>query len=318
MSKKRIFDIIQVGNISDLPSRTFDILLSIVIVLNISATFMQTFETLSPYKTILDAVETVTVVCFIAEYILRIWTAEYLYPNESKSRAVIRFLYSFDGIVDLLSIVPLFALSGVVAFRMLRVVRIFHLFRINAYMDSFLVIKTVLWEKRNQIVSSVLLVLILMLASSMCIYSVEHEVQPEQFANAFSGLYWSMSTLLTVGYGDLYPITTLGKALTMVIELLGVGLVAIPTGIISAGFVEQYSKAAQDRDDPSKGVELQTVYVDIDSRWLGCTAEEMRDKDQVVLVMIQRGSSKLIPDETYRVQMGDALIVHRLTSESLV
>jgi voltage-gated potassium channel len=73
-------------------------------------------------------------------------------------------------------------------------------------------------------------------------YSAEHEAQPEQFQNAFSGIWWSMSTLLTVGYGDIYPITIIGKCMAIVIAFLGVGVVAIPTGIISAGFVEQYQK----------------------------------------------------------------------------
>ena len=124
----------------------------------------------------------------------------------SKSRATIRFLVSFDGIVDLLTIIPAFFLSGFVIFRMLRVARVFHLFRLNAKYDSFNVITTVLYEKRNQIISSVFIVLILMLASSLCMYSVEHDAQPEVFRNAFSGIWWSMSTLLTVGYGDFYAL----------------------------------------------------------------------------------------------------------------
>ncbi len=151
-------------------------------------------------------------------------------------------MVSFDGVVDILTIVPVFFLSGFVIFRMLRVARIFHLFRLNARYDSFNVITTVLYEKRNQIISSVFIVVILMLASSLCMYSVEHDAQPEVFRNAFSGVWWSMSTLLTVGYGDIYPITTLGRLMAICIAYLGVGVVAIPTGIISAGFVEQYQR----------------------------------------------------------------------------
>ena len=84
--------------------------------------------------------------------------------------------------------------------------------------------------------------LVLMLASSLCMYSVEHDAQPEVFQNAFSGIWWSMSTLLTVGYGDIYPVTTIGRVMAICIAFLGVGAVAIPTGIIGAGFVEQYQK----------------------------------------------------------------------------
>ena len=81
-----------------------------------------------------------------------------------------------------------------------------------------------------------------MVASSLCMYSMEHEAQPDKFKNAFSGIWWSTSTLLTIGYGDIYPVTVGGKIMAIVISFLGVGMVAIPTGIISAGFVESYTK----------------------------------------------------------------------------
>ena len=79
-------------------------------------------------------------------------------------------------------------------------------------------------------------------------YSLEHEAQPEVFKNAFSGIWWSVSTLLTVGYGDIYPVTVLGKMFSIIITFLGVGMVAIPTGILSAGFVEQYSLIKKSTD----------------------------------------------------------------------
>ena len=84
--------------------------------------------------------------------------------------------------------------------------------------------------------------LVLMLSSSLCMYSLENRAQPEVFTNAFSGIWWAASTLLTVGYGDIYPVTTIGKIFGIFIAFLGVGMVAIPTGIISAGFVDQYSR----------------------------------------------------------------------------
>ena len=124
----------------------------------------------------------------------------------SKSRATIRFLVSFDGIVDLLTIIPAFFLSGFVIFRMLRVARVFHLFRLNAKYDSFNVITTVLYEKRNQIISSVFIVLILMLASSLCMYSVEHDAQPEVFRNAFSGIFSPSVTVIFTRSQHLLPV----------------------------------------------------------------------------------------------------------------
>ena len=284
--KRRIFDIIQIGNREDIPSRIFDVCLVAVILLNILTMFLETFEELAPWHSVFETVELVTVILFCVEYILRIWTAEYLYPGESRGRAIWKFLWSYDGIIDLLTILPFFFLSGFVVFRMLRVVRIFHLFRINNQYDSFNVIKSVLYEKRNQIASSVFIILTLMLASSLFMYSVEHEAQPENFRNALSGIWWSVSTMLTVGYGDIYPVTVLGRAMAIVITFLGVGVVAIPTGIISAGFVEQYSK--MQHETPDLASMLTTITVGMDSAWIGKKVEDIEKEFDLDIVLVKR------------------------------
>lgn len=312
--KKRIFDIIQIGQTGDLISRLFDFFIVIVILLNILMMFLETFDSMAPYIDIIHAIEYLTLIVFIVEYALRIWTAEYLFPGVSKGKAVFEFVTSFDGIIDLLTILPFFFLSGFVAFRMLRVVRIFHLFRVNTKYDSFNVIRSVLYEKRNQLASSVFIILMLMLASSLCMYSAEHEVQPENFKNAFSGIWWSVSTMLTIGYGDIYPLTTLGKFMAVVISFLGVGVVAIPTGIISAGFVEQYNKAQNSSFDLD--VSLHSVIVDIDSVWLGKSTEELKKEFGIITVLVKRDGDVMMPNSDYRVAMKDALIVHPMDESS--
>ena len=306
--RRRVFDIIQIGNRSDLASRSFDIFIVITILLNIIVTFLQTFKTLAPLHPTFDAIEAVTILIFCVEYALRIWTSRYLFPGESPWTCVRKFLLSYVGIIDLLTILPFFFLSGFVAFRMFRVVRIFHLFRINANYDSFNVIKSVIYEKRNQLASSVFIIFVLILAASMCMYSAENEAQPEYFQNAFSGIWWSVSALLTVGYGDIYPITTLGRILAIIISFLGVGVVAIPTGIISAGFVEQYSKAANSTVSLEMGTS--SVVVDIDSSWIGHSVEEIREGFHCIIILIQRGDAVFMPSESYRVALKDALIVY--------
>ena len=165
--KKRIFEIIQIGRNDDLASRLFDILIVVTIMANILIIFLETFSELSPFYPFFSRVETVTIIIFCVEYALRIWTADQLYPDVKKGKAIVQFLLSFDGVIDLLTILPFFFLSGFVAFRMLRVVRIFHLFRVNAKYDSFHVITTVLNEKKDQILSSVFIILVLMLESSL-------------------------------------------------------------------------------------------------------------------------------------------------------
>ena len=304
INKRRIFDIIQIGNRSDLPSRAFDVVLAVNIVVNILVLFAQTFDSLEFLEPVLGVLEALTISFFIIEYILRIWTAGYLYPEESYGTAVKRFLLSFDGVVDLLTILPAAFLSGFVAFRMLRVVRIFHLFRINTTYDSFNVIKAVLYDKRNQLAFSLFIILILMLAASLFMYGVEHDAQPDVFRNAFSGIWWSVSTLLTVGYGDIYPITPLGKGMAIVIAFLGVGTVAIPTGIISAGFVEQYTKL-QSSSSSQEQISLHTVLIEIDSAWIGKTMDQIYAATSVRIVMIERDGKRIVPQPGTVIRLGD-------------
>lgn len=306
--KQKVFNIIQIGDKSNLISRAFDIFITITIVCNIVVTFMQTFDQLAWMSGFFNVMEYVTVTIFCVEYLLRIWTADYLFPECNRIQARFKFIISFDGIVDLLTIIPAFFLSGFVIFRMLRVARIFHLFRLNAKYDSFNVITTVLYEKRNQIISSVFIVLILMLASSLCMYSVEHDAQPEVFRNAFSGVWWSMSTLLTVGYGDIYPITTLGRIMAICIAYLGVGVVAIPTGIISAGFVEQYQRKSNIsalKDEDIK--EIAEVLVDTTNA--GKTVEELEESSGVTVFLVLRDDLSILPQKDMVLKVNDIIVI---------
>ncbi|MEM5780126.1 MAG: ion transporter, partial [Lawsonibacter sp.] len=245
--RKRVFEIIEIATAEDRASRMYDICNILSILINLVVSVMYTFEELrTQYGPWLLTIEEVTVAFFALDYCLRLWTAKFLRPSLPKSKAFWKYVFSFNGIVDILSFLPyylpVFFPAGAVAFRIFRIVRIFRLFRINAYYDSLSVITEVIASKRQQLFSSVFILLVLMLASSLCMYSLEHEAQPDVFSNAFSGLWWSVSTLLTIGYGDIYPITPTGQTLSIFITFLGVGMVAIPTGIISAGFVDQYSR----------------------------------------------------------------------------
>ena len=306
--KRKVFNIIQIGDKSNQLSRMFDIFITVVIFSNILVMFLQTFEELSFLFDFFHVIEILTILVFCVEYVLRIWTADYLYPGKSEFRSRLRFVVSFDGIIDLLTILPFFFLSGMVIFRMLRVARIFHLFRLNARYDSFNVITTVLYEKRNQIISSVFIVLILMLASSLCMYSVEHDSQPEVFRNAFSGIWWSMSTLLTVGYGDIYPITTLGRVMAICIAYLGVGAVAIPTGIISAGFVEQYRRKSSLSNIRDADIhEIAEIFVD--RNYAEKSVEEVEEDHQITIFLILREDLSILPQKDTVLKLNDIIVI---------
>lgn len=308
--KKKIFDIIQIGDKSNLASCIFDIFIVINIFANIIVMILQTYDEFQAGYFAFRIIEFVTTVVFLIEYILRIWTADYLYPNLSKGKARVRFLLSFDGIVDLFTIIPVFFLTGFIAFRMLRVVRIFHLFRLNAKYDSFNVITSVLLEKKNQILSSIFIILILMLSSSLCMYSAEHDAQPEVFRNAFSGLWWAVNTILTIGYGDITPITVIGKIMAILIAFLGVGAVAIPTGIISAGFVERYTKDQNITDYRNYDLE-DIMEIKVSNTLTGRSINDIHKTDNLEIYLVMRDDLKLIPSDNLVLKKDDIIIAKK-------
>jgi voltage-gated potassium channel len=136
---------------------------------------------------------------------------------------------------------------GVRAFRLVRLLRIF---KLNRYSDALAAIGGVFRRKAQQIVASIFFVSIILVLASLLIYYAEHDAQPEQFENAFSGLWWAVATLTTVGYGDIYPITPIGRFLGAIIAILGIGMVAVPTSILSAGFMEKLEQHAAAKQDP--------------------------------------------------------------------
>ena len=309
--RRRLFEIIQLGNKEDKPSTACDYIIVITILLNLAILIINTFDFSNNIQVYLDIIEAVTVVIFIIEYVLRIFTADFRYPSRGPIESRIYFIFSLEGLIDLLALLPYFLLmlpAGIVAFRILRVFRVFHLFRINAQYDAFNVVIDVLRDKKEQIFSSVILIFILMLASSVAIYSLEHEAQPEAFSNAFSGMWWSVSTLLTVGYGDIYPITIAGRIFTIITAFLGVGMVAIPTGIISAGFVERYTRLKSLTGEiAGEDMKLSMINLERDHPWVGKKVRELELKDETILVCIVRDGKPIVPKGNTMIHADDLI-----------
>lgn len=173
---------------------------------------------------------------------MRVWTSDLLYSNCSPLNSRFKYVFSFMALIDLFAILP-FYIPFIIPIdlrilRMIRIVRLFRVFKVNRYTRALSTIGNVFKNKKSQLLSSVFVVVLLMIVASVLMYNVENEAQPEAFSNAFSALWWAVATLTTVGYGDIYPVTVLGKILSGIIAVLGIGLVAVPTGIISAGFIE--------------------------------------------------------------------------------
>ena len=313
--RKRLFHIIEVGSDFDEHSRWYDYENAGAIILNLIVTILSTFdEVRAVCGTMLIVVEQITILFFIQDYIFRLWTAKYMYEAFPEWKAIVKYVISMRGLVDLFSFLPeflpFFFPGGTVAFRMIRIIRIFRLFRINYYFDSLSVIAAVVRNRKQQLMSSMFIIGVLMLAASLCMYSIEHEAQPEVFSNAFSGIWWAASTLLTVGYGDIYPITALGKLFGIFITCLGVGVVAIPTGIISAGFVEQYTEM---KNAVHVGTEKDMQFIKVplkeNDRWVGKRVCELLLPQGVIMAMIKRGEHSIIPRGDFLLQEGDIVII---------
>lgn len=241
----RTYEILEVARPNDTASRVVDIFLMSLILINVSFIVADTFELPPLAVKISNIVEIVSVVIFSLEYILRVWSADHAYPELPPLLSSLRFMVSFAAIIDLVSLLPSYISvisANFMVLRMLRVLRLLRAFKLNRYTHALRDIGEVFRKKASQLISSMLVVAFLILISAVLMYDAEHEVQPEVFENAFSGLWWAIVTVTTVGYGDMRPITPVGRVMGGVIALLGIALVAVPTGIITAGFSEQISR----------------------------------------------------------------------------
>ena len=274
--KRGVFEVIQPSSDATgrrrVVSAIFDSMILALIVFSVLSVFICTFSIPDWLFRILIRIEFVSIIIFTIEYALRIWTANLLYPKLNPIRARIRYVTSPMAIIDLISILPvilpfLHLYKHLVGVRVFRLVRLLRIFKLNRYSDALAAIGDVFRNKAQQMIASIFFVFIILILASLLIYYAEHDAQPEQFGNAFSGLWWAVATLTTVGYGDIYPITALGRFLGAIIAILGIGMVAVPTSILSAGFMEmlegntsgQNSKTNPPRDQAPAGAEAESA-----------------------------------------------------------
>lgn len=248
--KTRVHEIIEPAASGDTASRVVDIIIMGLIFINVVMVIVDTFDIAASVRSIMDTVETFSVIAFTIEYAVRLWTADLSFPKLHPARARVKYIFSFQAIVDFIALLPFYLPFifpvNLVVLRVFRVFRLLRIFKVNRYTHALATIGAVFKNKASQLISSMLVVALLMVIASVLMYNVEHDVQPDVFDNALSGLWWAVATLTTVGYGDIYPITPFGKILSAVIALLGIGLVAVPTGIITAGFSEQIEHGSDD------------------------------------------------------------------------
>ena len=247
MNKKRIFEILGDESDNDLVSKYFNIFILILIVLNVSMVILGTVESLSNrYSSFFYNFELFSVVIFSIEYILRIWSCTILEKYQHPVYGRIKFIFSPLSLIDLFAILP-FYLPLIVnldlrGLRVLRLFRMFRLFKMGRYLESLQIIGYVFKSKKEQIILTGITIFLLLLFSSSLLYVVENEAQPEKFSSIPQSMWWGTAALTTVGYGDSYPITPIGRILGSIIAIMGIGIFAMPAGILASGFSESIKK----------------------------------------------------------------------------
>jgi voltage-gated potassium channel len=247
MNKKRVLEILSRSNGDDKVSMYCDRALSGLILLNLLAVSLESVDQLSAqYANLFWAFELFSVTIFSCEYVLRIWSSDANIDKDGGTSARRRFgyIFSFTGLIDLIailpSILPLFL--GQVDLRWLRVLRLVRLLKISHYSTALEDLISAIREERSAFGAALYLFCIALFVSSALMYVVEHEVQPENFSSIPTTMWWSMITLTTVGYGDVSPMTSLGKLVGALTAVMGICVVALLTGIVATAFANQVAR----------------------------------------------------------------------------
>lgn len=212
-------------------SKSFAIFIQFLIVFSVITFSIETLPSLRPQtRVVLNSIEVFCVSVFTLEYLARIYVAD----------KKLKFIFSFFGLIDFFAILPFYLSFGVDlrSLRVLRLFRIFRLLKLVRYNKAMRHFTQAMLMAKEQIILFMAITLVLIYFAAVGIYYFENEAQPEYFSSIFDSLWWSIVTLTTVGYGDVYPITVGGRIFTFFILLIGLGIVAIPTGIISSSLTK--------------------------------------------------------------------------------
>lgn len=250
--KQRIYHILSVSKKTGDISWYFDAFIITLIILNVIAIVLESIKALRlEYQSAFYFFELFSVVVFSIEYILRVWTANLNPAFQNPITGNIRYACTPLAIIDLLAFLPFylpFFGADLRLLRILRIFRIFRLFKIARYVTALALIGKVVKQKKEELVISLIFTVFLLLITSTLMYYVENEAQPESFSSIPETMWWGIATLTTVGYGDVYPVTALGRFLGGVIAIIGIGLFALPTGILASGFSEELSRNKEKND----------------------------------------------------------------------
>jgi voltage-gated potassium channel len=227
--RKRLYEIIEVAKDGDLVSTFYDVLMLCTIVISTIPLAFKTTNTLFQY------IDAVTTVIFIIDYVFRWMTADHK-MHKGGVKPFIKYPFTPMAIIDLISILPGVTIlsDGFRLFRLFRIFRTFRVFKAFRYSKSILIIVRVIKNSKEALLAVCTLALGYIIVSALIVFNVE----VDSFDTFFDAIYWATVSLTTVGYGDIYPVTTAGRIITMISSIFGIAIVALPAGIITAGYMD--------------------------------------------------------------------------------
>ena len=218
-------------------------IIAALILVNVAALILGSIEQVRASNgPTLAIIEITTVALFTLEYVLRAWSITAAQGYQRPVIGRLRYLVTFFALVDLISILPLYASLIGANLKVVSAARMLRLFKFGRYSSAMQSLVAVFVAKRREVLASMLILTTLLLMASCGIYLAEGDAQPEAFGSIPKSLWWSVVTVTTVGYGDVTPVTALGKAFTGIVAVLGMLAIAIPTGIVSSGFFEEFKR----------------------------------------------------------------------------
>jgi len=241
--KQKVYDVIEITAPDNKISEVFNGFILFLIATNVVAVILETVPSLAKtYARAFYYFELFSVIVFSAEYLLRLWVITISPTYKGSFGGRLRYVFSLMSIIDLAAILP-FYLPMLITVdlrftRSLRLFRLFRLFKAGRYTNAIGLIQSVIKEKQSELSITAFLVGILIILSSSALYLLENPSQPEKFSSIPQAMWWSISCVTSVGYGDVYPITPLGRVFGALLALLGVALFALPAGILASGFDE--------------------------------------------------------------------------------
>lgn len=241
--RKKLYQIIESQTDSDNKCKIYNFSMMLIIVVSlIPLAFKET-------TSLFQLIDMVSVSIFIIDYILRWITADFKYNNQS-IKSFIKYPFSFMAIIDLLTILPSITTINS-SLRILRVVRlirtfkVFRAFKLFRYSKNIQIIRNVILKSKNALLTVCVLSIGYVILCALIIFNVE----PSSFQNFFEAVYWATISLTTMGYGDIYPVTTLGRLITMLSSIVGIAIIALPSGIITAGYMDELANSKNNNDN---------------------------------------------------------------------